>query len=170
VHQAPVRCDFGNGDDALLTAEDVIEGRAASSRGHRGMTVRPGDIVVAAAGGRFVVRVWTAGEVLLGPALTLLRVEPGWLDPHFVAGVLRSSANTRVSMAQTGSGGRADIVRAQIPDLPVAEQRGYGDAFRRVDDLAASVRAAAAMGAELAQLLADGVTGGTFDPPAPDVR
>jgi SAM-dependent methyltransferase len=165
VRQAPVRGDFGDGDEALLTAEDVIEGRAASGLAHRGVTVRPGDIVVAAASRQSVVRVWTGDEVLLGPALTLLRVDPEWLDPHFVAGVLRSSANTRVLQVQTGSAGRADILRAQIPDLPLVEQRGYGDAFRRVGELAAAVRAAAATGAELAQLLADGVTGGTFAPP-----
>ena len=168
VHQAPARGDFGAGDDALLSAEDVLEGRAPSGRGQRDprwVTLRAGDIVVAAAGGRLAVRVWAAGEAILGLALTLVRVDPAQLDPHFVAGALRSSGNALASMAQTGSMGRADVLRAQIPRLPVPEQRAYGDAFRRVEQLQATVRGAAEMTAELAQLLADGVTGGTFEPP-----
>ena len=180
IHHAPVRGDLGTGPDAVLTAEDVIEGRPPSGRGLRDprwVTVHGGDIVVATVGGRFAARVWDAGEAILGPALTLVRVDPARLDPHFVAGTLGSSGNARVSMAQTGSTnspgsrssrgsmGRADVLRAQIPMLPLAEQRGYGDAFRRVAHLQVAVRSADSMAAELAQLLADGVTGGTFEPP-----
>jgi hypothetical protein len=168
VHQTPARADLGTGEAAVLTAEDVIEGRPASGRGAadtRWVTVRQRDIVVAAAGGRFASRVIAADGALLGAGLTLLRVDPGELDASFVCGSLRSSANTRVSMGQTGSLGRADVLRAQVPRLPRAEQRGYGEAFRRVDELESAVRSAATVGAELAQLLADGVTGGTFEPP-----
>jgi SAM-dependent methyltransferase len=173
VHHAPIRGDLGTGPDAVLTAEDVVEGRPASGcglRDPRWTAVRSGDIVVATAAGRFAARVWDADDVMLGPALTLVRVDQARLDAHFVAGALRSSGNARVSMVQTGSTGRgslgrADVLRAQIPLLPLAEQRGYGDAFRRVAHLQAAVRSADVMAAELARLLADGVTGGTFEPP-----
>lgn len=188
IHHAPVRGDLATGPDAaaVLTAEDVVEGRPASGRGLRDprwVVVRSGDIVVATAGGRFAARVWDADDAILGPALTLIRVDPAQLDAHFVAGGLRSSGNARVSMAQTGSMnspgsmssrgsrssrgsmGRADVLRAQIPLLPLAEQRGYGDAFRRVTHLQAAVRSADVMATDLARLLADGVTGGTFEPP-----
>jgi len=169
VHQVPVRGDAGAGEDALLTAEDVIEGRPASGRGlrdSRWVSVRSGDVVVATvSGGRFAVRVVADGGAMLGPGLTAIRVDPGRLDAYFVAGALRSAGNARVSMTQPGSMGRAGVLRAQIPRLPLAEQRGYGDAFRRVDELESAVRSAAAVGAELAQLLADGVSGGTFEPP-----
>jgi hypothetical protein len=168
IHHAPARGDFGHGEDALLTPEDVLEGRPASGRGRpdeRWITVRNGDIVVAAAGGRFAVRVLDADGAILGPGLTLLRVDPEQLDPHFVAGALRSSANARTSIAATGGTGRADIRRAQVPHLPLKEQRRYGDAFRRMEELESAVRSAAAIGAELAQLLADGVAEGTLQPP-----
>jgi SAM-dependent methyltransferase len=168
VHQAPVRGDVDAGADALLSVEDVIEGHPASGRGRRDsrrVTVRSGDIVVATAGGRCVVRVVSGGDAILGPGLTLVRVDPRQLDAHFVAGALRSSANARVSMAQTGSTGRADLPRAQIPRVSLAEQRSYGDAFRRVDELDSAVRSATDAAAELAQLLADGVTAGAFEPP-----
>jgi SAM-dependent methyltransferase len=165
LQHAPGRGDAAPGDAALLTAEDVIEGRPASGQGtpdDRWPAVRRDDIVVAAAAGRLAVRVIRDGDdgAVLGPGLTLLRVDPAQLDPCFVAGALRSSANMQASVTQTGATGRADLRRALVPVLPLAEQRRYGAAFRRMDELESAVRSATAIGAELAQLLADGVTEG----------
>src|SRR5581483_10857618 len=168
VHQAPVRGDVGSGDDPVLTSEDVLENRAASGRGRREahlVTTHRGDVVVAADGGRFVAAVTAEHGAIVAPGLTLLRPDPDQLDAHFLAGVLRSTENARVSLAQTGSVGRSDVPRARVPRLPVAEQRAYGVAFRQVEELRTAVRAAAAAGTELAQLLADGVSGGTLKPP-----
>lgn len=175
VYQAPARTDASDGSAALLTIEDVIEGRPPSGRGQPGerwMTMRPGDIVVASsAGGRLAARVVTGAGVILGPGLTLLRVDSERLDAHFVAGALRSSANGQVSARQTGSGGRPDISRALVANLPLPEQRRYGEAFRLAAELELAARSAAAMGASLAQLLADGVAGGTLEPSAQtDIR
>jgi hypothetical protein len=168
VYQAPARTDTTDGSAALLTVEDVIEGRPPSGRGQpaeRWITMRAGDVVVASsAAGRLAARVVTAHGAILGPGLTLLRVDPGRLDAHFVAGALRSSANGQVPARQTGSGGRADISRALIAQLPLPEQRRYGEAFRLADELESAARSAAAIGASLARLLADGVAGGTLEP------
>src|SRR5215469_3019538 len=175
VHQAPARTEAGDGSAPLLTIDDVIEGRPPSGRGQPGerwIAMRAGDIVVASsAGGRLAARVVTGDGAILGPGLTLLRVDPEQLDAHFVAGALRSSANGQVSARQTGSGGRADISRALVAYLPLPEQRRYGEAFRLADELELAARSAAAMGASLAQLLADGVAGGTLEPSVqPDFR
>ena len=78
--------------------------------------------------------------------------------------MLGSSANAQVSLVQTGATGRADIRRAQVPQLPLAGQRRYGEAFRRMADLAVALRSAGAAGADLAQLLADGVAEGVLEP------
>jgi hypothetical protein len=172
VRQAPARGQepsaAGDGAHPLLTAEDVTEDRPASGLGQldeRWTTVVAGDVVVATAGGRVTVRVITAGSAILGPALTLVRVDPARLDPHFVAGVLRSSANMQGSVIQTGGATRTEIWRAQVPVLPLAEQKAYGAVFRRMHELEAATRAAAAVSAELAQLLADGITTGMLEPP-----
>jgi hypothetical protein len=170
VHQAPVRADSGDGSVPLLTGQDVIEGRPPSGRGvpgERWITVRTGDIVVAAsAADRLSARVIATPGAILGPGLTLLRVDQGRLDAHFVAGALRGSANGQVTTRQTGSSGRADISRALIAQLPLAEQRPYGEAFRQADELESAARSAAALGASLARLLADGIAGGTLEPSA----
>ena len=152
VHQAPMRADSGDGSAPLLTAEDVSEGRPSSGRGQPGerwITLRAGDIVVAAsAADRLTARVVTTQGAILGAGLTLLRVNPGQLDAYFVAGELRSSANGQVANRQTGSSGRADISRARITQLPLPES---------------AARSAAAMGASLVQLLADAIAGGTLE-------
>jgi hypothetical protein len=134
----------------------------APSRGESGIALQAGDIVVSVATGRFTVQVMDADGGPLGPGLTLLRVDREQLDPHFVAGALRGSANTQTSIAQTGGTGRADIRRAQVPQLQLADQRRYGDAFRRLAELESAARSAATMGAELARMLADGVAEGTL--------
>jgi N-6 DNA Methylase len=168
VYQAPVRADSGDESTPVLTAEDVIEGRPPSGRGQPGerwITMRTGDVVVAASAvGRLTTRVVTTQDAILGPGLTLLRVNPGRLDAHFVAGALRSSANGQVVTRQTGSNGRADISRALIAQLPLPEQQSYGQAFRKADEFESAARSAAAMGASLAQLLADGIACGTLEP------
>jgi hypothetical protein len=164
VMQAPARGDFGDGEDALLTAADVIEGRPAAGRARRDerwITVRTGDVVVAAVGGRLATRV-AAEDAILGPALSLVRVDQARLDPHFVAGVLHSTANARETVTQTAGATRADIWRAQLPRLPLPVQRRYGDAFRRMAALQAATRSAATVSEQLAQLLADGVAAGVL--------
>ena len=168
IRQAPVRGVTDDGPHPLLTAEDVVEDRPASGRGQRDdrwTTVAAGDVVVAMSGGRVTARVIAVEGAILGPTLTVVRVDPGQLDPYFVAGVLRSSANAQGAMIQTGGATRTEIWRAQVPVLPLAEQCAYGQAFRRMDDLEAATRTAAAVSAELAQLLADGVAAGILEPP-----
>jgi hypothetical protein len=172
IHQAPLRReaeDGGDGGQPLLTTEDVIEGRPASGRvlpgDARWITTRAGDVVVAVAARRFAARVVEAGGALLGPQLSLLRVDPERLDPYFLAGVLGSSVNVRSTTVQsTGGAGRADVRRAQVPRLPLEKQRRYGDAFRRMAEFESALRSTAVMGAEMAELLADGVAEGTLAP------
>ncbi|WP_239116821.1 HsdM family class I SAM-dependent methyltransferase [Planotetraspora phitsanulokensis] len=172
IHQAPSRRDSeesGVDGRPLLTVEDVIEGRPASARmtpsDGRWIATRAGDVVIAATAHRFAARVVEADGALLGPQLSLLRVDPERLDPYFLAGVLGSSANARTSTVQTtGTTGRVDIRRARTPRLPIEEQRRYGIAFRRMAEFESALRATVSLGEEMARLLADGTADGTLVP------
>ncbi|MFD0684292.1 N-6 DNA methylase [Actinomadura fibrosa] len=154
----------------LLTADDVAEGRAPSGRvaaadaGEPWIRLRAGDVVVTAAARRFAARVVTEDGALLGPHLWLLRADPDVLDPHYLAGVLGSTANSR-SAAGATTGGRVDPRRARVPRPPLDEQRRLGEVFRRTRELEAALRDGTALGEELARLLADGVTQGGLRPP-----
>lgn len=151
----------------LLTADDVAEGRAPSGRAPAGDgwdELYVGDIVVTAAARRFAARVIEADGALLGPHLWLLRVDPAVLDPYYLAGLLRATANER-SAAGATTGGRVDPRRARVPRLPLDEQRGLGAEFRRAQQLEDALRAGVALGGELTRLLADGVAAGRLRPP-----
>lgn len=92
------------------------------------------------------------------------------LDPHFVAHFVRADAlaapvaNTHAALT------RDDVRRCRIPRMSPAEQRRYGDAFRRLQDLdALAERLAAVTRAVVAQTV-HGLTTGALSPSAVTVR
>ena len=64
----------------------------------------------------------TAGAAL-GRNLQLLRPDPAALDPWFLAGFLRGTANNRQASSYASTATRLDVRRLQLPRLPLAEQR-----------------------------------------------
>ncbi|MFG1841832.1 N-6 DNA methylase [Micromonospora sp. NPDC049175] len=151
----------------VLTVQDVLAGVEASGRvDDRFGQVIPlavGDVVVPMIARQLTAGVVTAEGALLGRNLYLLRPNPAALDPWFLAGQLRTSANEKQSSSLSGTM-RFDIRRAQVRRLSLGEQRVHGDAFRRLDAFESAIRQAASLGAELAQLTADGLARGTIRP------
>jgi len=121
------------------------------------IAVEPGDVLVTQHATRLIALVVANRCVVPGPRVTLLRPDPERLDPHFLAGFVSGSTNVR---HYTGTGSRlfTDIRRAEIPLLPIEEQRAYGEAFRRLTDFGRDLRHAAAMGEDLIRLISDGLT------------
>ena len=152
---------------AVLTVEDVLKGRHATGgeadRLGQRIPLVAGDVVVPTSARQLTARVVTAGGALLGPNLYLLRPNPAVLDPWFLAGQLRTSSNERQASSLSGTP-RFDVRRAQVPRIPLAEQQRYAEVFRRLDALEKALREAAALGAELVQLAADGLARGVLHP------
>ncbi|MBX6168211.1 MAG: N-6 DNA methylase, partial [Thermobispora bispora] len=166
--QAPLRPGDGPPCEApVLTAEDVLEGRhatgTAARAGAKPILTRPGDVVVPQVAATPVARVLTKGDALLGPYLSLLRPDPEALDPDFLAGFLCASLNVR-HYTSISSRYRVDVRRAELPLLPVEEQRRYGEAFRRLAEFRSALREAVRLGDDLAGLVADGLTHGVVRP------
>lgn len=90
----------------------------------------------------------TAGAVL-GRNLTLLRPDPASLDPWFLAGFLRGTANNRQASSYASTATRLDVRRLQLPRLALDDQRRYGERFRAL----AEFEDAAARGAAREQLV-----------------
>lgn len=149
----------------VLTAPDVVRGGEASGRddGRLGQEIPlvAGDVVVPVVARRLTARVVTTGGPLLGRGLYLLRPDPAVLDPWFLAGQLRTSANVKQSSTISGTL-RFDVRRAQVRRLPVAEQRRYGAAIQRLDEFEATLRQAASVGDDLIRLTTDGLAHGTI--------
>ncbi|GAA4224674.1 type I restriction-modification system DNA methylase subunit [Streptosporangium album] len=155
-------------DSTVLTAEDVVAGRPASGKTperavQREILTRPGDVAVPQVVRVPVARVLTQGGAVLGTQLHLLRPDPAMLDPDFLAGFLCSSSNLR-HYSSMSTNIRVDVRRAEVPLLPIEEQRAYGEAFRRLAAFESALRQAAELGENLIQLTADGLTHGSVRP------
>ncbi|MFJ8825725.1 N-6 DNA methylase [Streptomyces sp. NPDC102467] len=156
----------------VLTDHDVLAG-AAPSGTHTGsaadgepVLLEAGDVVVPVVGGGAVVRVVdeaTAGAAL-GRGLALLRPDPAALDPWFLAGFLRGTANNRQASSYASTATRLDVRRLQLPRLPLAEQAGYGARFRSLAAFEDALRLAGRLGEQLVQGLHDGLTDGVLEP------
>ncbi|GAB3160320.1 N-6 DNA methylase [Microbispora hainanensis] len=153
----------------VLTVEDVLADRPATGSweqaGARPIVTRPGDVVVPQVVAVPVARVVTKGDALLGPYLSLLRPDPEVLDPDFLAGFLCASVNVR-HYTSMSSRYRVDVRRAELPLLPLEEQRRYGAVFRRLADFRSALREAATLGEDLVRLVADGLAHGAVRPPS----
>ncbi|WFE53606.1 N-6 DNA methylase [Micromonospora sp. WMMD1155] len=156
----------------VLTVQDVLAGLEASGRVDdrfgQEIPLAVGDVVVPMIARQIVPRVVTEEGALLGRNLYLLRPSPAALDPWFLAGQLRTSANEKQSSSLSGTM-RFDIRRAQVRRLSLDGQRIHGDAFQRLVAFESAIRQAATLGAELAQLTADGLARGVLRPDA-DIR
>ncbi|WP_327355550.1 N-6 DNA methylase [Streptomyces sp. NBC_01304] len=143
--------DASQEDDALLTDAVLTE---------------EGDVVVPVLGGGTVARVVdaaTAGAVL-GRNVTLLRPDRSALDPWFLAGFLRGTANNRQASSYASTATRLDVRRLQLPRLPLDQQQRYGARFRSLADFEEALRQAAVLGEQLVQGTYDGLTDGTLQP------
>ncbi|MGC4947831.1 N-6 DNA methylase [Streptomyces sp. DT224] len=162
----------GTGTGPVLTEHDVLGSTPPSGTPAAGGTleepvlVAAGDVVVPVLGGVTVVRVVdeaTAGAAL-GRNLQLLRPDPAVLDPWFLAGFLRGTTNNRQASSHASTATRLDARRLQLPRLPLAEQRRYGERFRALAAFEDALRLAGRLGGQLVQGLYDGLTDGTVTP------
>ncbi|MEU9475351.1 N-6 DNA methylase [Streptomyces sp. NPDC048191] len=154
----------------VLTDHDVLAGTAPSGTlpesEEEAVLTEPGDIVVPVLGGGSVARVidGTTGGAALGRNLVLLRPDRAALDPWFLAGFLRGTANNRQASSYASTATRLDVRRLQLPRLPLDEQRRYGARFRALDEFERALRHASRLGEQLVRGMYDGLTDGTVAP------
>ncbi|MFE7109355.1 N-6 DNA methylase [Streptomyces sp. NPDC057575] len=162
----------GTGQGPVLTEHDVLGSTAPSGSlpadgpAEEPVLVEPGDVVVPVLGGGSAARVIddaTAGAAL-GRNLQLLRPDPSALDPWFLAGFLRGTANNRQASSYASTATRLDARRLQLPRLPLAEQQRYGERFRALAEFEDALRLAGRLGGQLVQGMYDGLTDGTVAP------
>ncbi len=155
----------------VLTDHDVLAGGPPSGELPGGelpddtVLTEPGDVVVPVLGGGAVARVvGPEAGAALGRNLTLLRPDPAALDPWFLAGFLRGTANNRQASSYASTATRLDVRRVQVPRIPLDQQRRYGDRFRTLAAFEDALRLAGALGERLVRGMHDGLTDGTVAP------
>jgi hypothetical protein len=163
----PVRTGGVDADPAgrpVLTGHDVVNGGRATGRADLRVLpqveLRRGDIVVPTASPQLQARVITEEGPLLGRGLALVRCDSAALDPWFLAGYLRAPANERRASVSSGSGLRFDPRRAQVPRIPLTEQRRHGVVFRMLQQFDDAIREAATLSDDISRQTADGFANG----------
>lgn len=90
---------------------------------------------------------------------SILRCDRDQIDPYFLLGHLRTTANRRI----TGTlGSRNDVRKARIPRLSIEEQRRYGAEIKTLIHFAALSERARTLGDELTALAFDGFSTGAM--------
>jgi hypothetical protein len=163
-------------DRPVLTTRDISAGNPPSGaavdlHADAAQPVAAGDVLVRAVVGSGDAATMTRvaddrdAGALLGQHIHLLRPDPARLDPWFLAGFLGAEDN--IASASTGSSlVHVTPGRLRVPLLPLEEQRRYGEAFRRVHELRATVRRTADLAADTAATITTGLTAGVLLPPA----
>ncbi|MER6206863.1 N-6 DNA methylase [Streptomyces sp. NPDC001642] len=154
-------------DIPLLTVPDLLSG--GEPRGHlavddpavrEAVIAEPGDIVVVGVARAFSAWVHEGPPTALGPQLHAVRVQPEQLDAWFLAGSLRAPANVRQAGTHATSSSRIDVRRLQVRQVPLREQRRYGEAFRELAAFEQLARRTADLGAGLVHDLGDELAAG----------
>ena len=174
ITRSPAREEPGAGRPTadsvpVWRARDVVVGAgpagqlAAADVPMDAVRVKAGDVVVPIIGHQLTARVATEHEAgaLLGPTLSLLRPDPDMLDAWFLAGFLRRDSNTHRA-GSLGSVSRYDVRRAEVPRIPVEDQRPYGDLFRQLTEYDAILNAVISASGDLLRGVTDGLAAGTL--------
>ena len=93
--------------------------------------------------------------------MSVLRCDPDEIDPYFLLGHLRSSANRRLTGTLSS---RNDVRRARIPRLGIEEQRDLGQSVKTLVGFAIVSARARTLSSELTALAFDGLTTGVLAP------
>ncbi|MGW4420793.1 HsdM family class I SAM-dependent methyltransferase [Streptosporangium sp. NPDC004631] len=160
------RFEIDGSGDPVLVDRHLFDGGPVETRTRPEGRIRlePGDVVVASRGQGLATQVIEESGLLLGPRLTLLRADPGRVDPYFLAGFVRALSSAATVGTQSGAT-RFDPRRAQVPRLSPEEQRRYGDVFRRVFAFEADLRELGASGHLMVAAIVQGLAEGALDPP-----
>lgn len=128
----------------------------------RDTTPRAGDVVLRTLG-RPPVVVTEDGSDVSGIA-QVIEIDETRLDPHFVATFLRADIGGLPVANTLGAASREDLRRCGIPRMPLAEQRRYGTAFRRLQELSDTLTALADVSGKVIEQVVHGLTSGALAP------
>lgn len=123
-----------------------------------------GDVVVGGMSRGFFAWVEEKTRTVLSAQIHALEVDSDALDPWFIAGCLRAPANVRQAGTHASSTARVDVRKLQVRQLPLEQQRRYGNVFRRIAQLESEVRELNQLVEELARSLRDGLAAGRLCP------
>jgi type I restriction-modification system DNA methylase subunit len=128
----------------------------------RDVTPRRGDVLLRTLGRPPAVAAGTSADDK-GVA-QVAEIDETRLDAHFVATFLRAEVASLPVANTLGAVSREDLRRCRIPRMPLGEQRRYGDAFRRLQELDAALKALADVSGKVIEKTIHGLIAGVLAP------
>jgi hypothetical protein len=128
----------------------------------RDATPREGDVLLRTQGRLPVVATGTASDD--AGVAQVVEIDETRLDPHFVATFLKADVAALPVANTLGAVNRDDLRHCRIPRMPLAEQRRYGDAFRRLQELDVALRTLADVSEKVIEQTIHGLTTGVLAP------
>ena len=125
-------------------------------------TPREGDVLLRTLGRPPAVATGTSADDK-GVA-QVVEIDETRLDAHFVATFLRADVAALPVANTLGAVSRDDLRRCRIPRMPLAEQRRYGEAFRRLLELDAALQTLADVSGKVIEQVIHGLTTGVLAP------
>ena len=125
-------------------------------------TPRRGDVLLRTTGRPPAVAAGTSADDK-GVA-QVIEIDETRLDAYFVATFLRADVGALPVANTLGAISREDLRRCRIPRMLLAEQRRYGDAFRRLLELGAALRTLADVSEKVIEQTIHGLTAGVLVP------
>jgi hypothetical protein len=159
------------GRHAYVTLAELERVGALTVRS-RDDTPRPGDVLLRTQGRPPVVAsaIMERDDDAIGRFVEVsgvaqvVEIDGTRLDPQFVALFLRSDVAALPVANTLGAINRDDLRRCRIPRLPLAEQRRYGEAFRRLSELEAALAALSDLSAKVIDQTIGGLIAGAVAP------
>lgn len=128
----------------------------------RDATPRQGDVLLRTQGRPPVVATGTSADDR-GVA-QVMEIDETRLDPHFVAVFLRADVAAMPTGNTLGAVNRDDLRRCRIPRMLLAQQRRYGEEFRRLLELETTLQTLADVSSKVVEQVIHGLTSGVVTP------
>ena len=128
----------------------------------RDATPRKGDVLLRTLGRPPAVATGTSADD--SGVAQVVEIDATRLDAHFVATFLRADVAALPVSNTLGAVSRDDLRRCRIPRVPLAEQRRYGESFRRLLELDIALKALADISGKVIEHVIHGLTSGVLAP------
>lgn len=122
---------------------------------------RTGDVLLRTHGRMPVVAAGTASDTGVAQ---VIEIDESRLDSHFVALFLREAVAALPVANTLGAINRDDLRRCRVPRMPLAEQRKYGNAFRRLTEIEQALAKLSALSAKVIEQTTYALTTGAVAP------
>lgn len=155
-------------DDVPVLTADGVDGLAQATHyaeigdvPPRALLTQPGDVALTVRDGELLSGICEEDSMLVDAGVTILRCNPEVVNPHFLAAAVLSAANRSVLIGNIAI--RVDAERLRVPEVPLAQQRLMGAAYKETLHLRHRIDDAVSAQLDLERAISRAIASGSID-------